>query len=213
MLDFLTPLGRPPLDGYSPTQVIRTAEPVPAGVWEVELGSAVLPPVPLAGVGIRWGIVPGLAVDLGAYAPHYTGRRVLGVHYAPIPALWSVHAGVDPPYSLNASTGTLEVGSTLELALPFITPRLAPRFLAVWTAGPGQGTTYAARVAIGFETRVLRAIHLGGELDLEPNSPDPAILNAGIRFRIIDNIGGSVFGQFRPGTLAFQAGVLAAWRF
>lgn len=189
MLDLLmTPLGRPPLDTYSPSQLVQTAEPMPAGIWEIEggaIGGTLLTPAmqvfPVA--GIRYGLTPNL--ELGAGFPGGLARNVVQLKYAPIPALWALNVGADLSW--------IKAGTTFEIALPWITPRLSVEGRAATTLVTQPNTaspvrTTATVVTAGAETRALRAVHLGADVAYTVGNNDP-LVSVGARFRPLGNLG------------------------
>lgn len=218
MLDLLmTPLGRPPLDTYSPTQVIRSAEPMPTGIWEVEAGYVSHGGIGSAVGGIRGGLFPGLQIDLTLpQSRAELARRSIAVQYAPIPALWALNLGYDAPLA-NAGMQRLEAGTVLELALPWLTPRLAPRVFYEFPDGPPgslQMGRWEPRVAFGVESRILRFMTVGADLD---HGGATTTATLGARFRPLGNLGMAAFvGSTVPGSgpaPLVHGGVITSFRF
>lgn len=221
MYDLFAPLGRPPLDTFSPTQVVRTAENMPTGVWEIEGGGtyadgdSVVMPV----AGVRYGLLPGMQID-AVFAPYSrTARRSVGLKYAPLPAMWSL----DLTYDILArgqNSSALEAGTTLEIALPWVTPRVAPRLSYVRIAQADlPRESWLPRLDLGFEVGALRPITLGADVDLALN--EPSTISVGGRLRLFANVGLAIFGTWRaPGQTVpgqtkgtWSAGAITAWRF
>lgn len=223
MLDLMTPLGRPPLDTYSPTQVVRTADTMPAGVWELDGSVFTLGGGPIAQGSVRYGLLPGLQVDAGYPAAAVTGvgrptgRRMLAVSYAPIPALWALSLSYDPPNDVISSWHTIEAGTTFEIGLPWVTPRISPRVSYQETLfGRNGGTTaWDTRVDIGFETpRLFRTFSLGADFDYGTTY---STANLGIRARLFGNVGAAGFAgwqvpAFGSTATGFQAGLVVGLR-
>jgi len=218
VLDLLAPLGRPPLDTFSPTQVVRTAEVMPAGVWELEGGARFSPVTGLTGAGgLRGGLLPGLELSVAFPPPANwdAERRLVGLRFAPIPSLWSLEVSSDVPPFGGRALG-LEAGSTLEIALPWFTPRLSPRVFYLRSPGPdGFAESLHPRLAVGVETRAFKVVSLG--LDYDYGFWGASTLNFGTRFRAIGNLGGALFASLPTYALGnpstYKAGFLAAMRF
>ncbi len=218
MLDLMAPLGRPPLDTYSPTQIVRTAEPMPAGIWELEIGvrasaltgtSGLAASPALPSYGVRYGLTPNLDVSVG----EGPGRNLFELKFAPIPALWSFYVGGDQ--------SQVQAGTIMEVALPWLTPRLsfrasAPGLPASLFGGAPGFTGVRPSATLGAETRVLRFVNLGADIVYSHDVPQPVSIGVGATFRPIGNLGLALYGGASgssAGFLRLHLGSMAAIRF
>jgi hypothetical protein len=220
MLDFFEPLGRPPLDTYSPTQVVRTAEPMPSGVWEFEGGlihqtnSATLAGTYAA---VHGGLLPGFQLDVAWPQPSggTAARRTVGLRFAPIPALWSFDIGADLASFKPGDYYAIEGGTTLEIGLPLVTPRLAPRITYQAPGIGGMTGSWLPRVALGAETHALKLVTLG--LDYDYGFAADSTLSLGARFRPFGNFGVALFASSPMSSLGsavtLSGGAIAGVRF
>ncbi len=220
MIDLISPLGRPPLDTFSPTQEVRTADVLPVGIWEVEVGAAynggptnpgVYFPTPsyLSPAGIRTGVLPGLELDLGIPAQ---GRRLLSAAYALLPGLLAFNAGWTPNPALDSNL--FELGSELQLPTPWGTPRIAPR--VDWIP-PRPGATitgtWLPKIDVGYELALVRNLTAAADVDVDAGAVSRTAVALGLRVRIVDNLGGAIYASDEPGTGAIRGGVILALRF
>ncbi len=224
MIDLISPLGRPPLDTFSPTQEVRTADVLPVGIWEVELGAAynggptypgVYFPTPayVSPAGIRTGVLPGMELDLGIPAQ---GRRLLSVAYALLPGLLAFNAGWTPNPAL--ASNLFEVGSELQLPTPWGTPRIVPQ-VAWIPSHPGSMTgttitgTWLPRIDVGYDLALLRNVTAAADIDVDAGAVSQTDVALGLRVRLVDNLGGAIYASDEPGTGAVRGGVVLALRF
>jgi hypothetical protein len=165
--------------------------------------------------GLRYGLFPGTEIE-AVFAPYSeSARRSLSLRYAPIPAMWALNLSYDV-LSRGQYTTSVEAGTTFELGLPWMTPRLAPRLAYRRVARFGTSfESWHPRIDLGFETRAHKAVALG--LDLDYGFTAESTLNLGTRFRLLGNLGGAVFASLPTWALAdpttYKAGAIAAMRF
>lgn len=210
MIDFVSPLGQPPLNSFSPTQEVRTADVLPTGVWEIELGAQESRGFAIAPFGVRTGVVPGLELDLGYPG---AGRQVLSAAYGVIPGMLALSAGWTP--SLLAGANQLEVASQIQLETPWGTPRISPRL--DWLSSYGNRSSIPAqwfpRLDLGYDYPLTSDLSAGADVDLDAAAPAQTAVALGARARLFDNLGGSLYASYEPGTRSLSGGVILADRF